>query len=81
MTPVHVTTHAALRYVERVDGRLTVEEAFAAILSHSRAIQVAADFRCDTVVLGEGGKLKLDGTRVITVLPRSARSRLTEALS
>lgn len=81
MTPVHVTTHAALRYVERVAPRMTVEEATAAILAHERAIRVAADFRCPCVILPEGGKLLLSGLYVVTVLPRRAFGRAPEALA
>jgi len=73
VTPVHVTHHAALRYVERVNAKLTIEEAAEAIRGHASAIEAAAKFRCCTVIMGEGGKLLLAGTRVVTVLPRSSR--------
>lgn len=72
MISVHVTYHACQRYVERVNGKLTLEEAAEAIRGHASAIEAAARFRCCTVIMGEGGKLLLDGTRVVTVLPRSS---------
>lgn len=73
MTAVHVTMHACERYIERVNGKLTIKEAAEAIRGHASAIEAAARFRCHTVIMGEGGKLLLAGTRVVTVLPRTSR--------
>ncbi len=69
MTAVHVTMHAAQRYVERIDGRLTIEEAFAAIQEHGPAISAAAAFGCH-VVKTSRAKLVLQGNRVVTVMNR-----------
>ena len=64
-----ITTHAAERYIERVDPTLTLDQARAAILTSERAVEAAAGFGCRTVKLGNGGRLQLDGLTVVTVLP------------
>lgn len=69
MTAVHVTHHAALRYVERVNGKLTLEEAAEAIRSHASAIEAAAAFGCHVIKTGSA-KLVLDGRTVVTVMSR-----------
>lgn len=68
----YVSDHAVLRYLERVDGidveairtRLTVD-----------IIDTAAAFGCDTVVLGNGARLKLHGAIVATVLESRRKKR------
>jgi hypothetical protein len=74
---IFVTAHAVERFQQRV-APLPWEEAKAAILSHSPAIEAAADFHCPIVKLGDGSRLALDGHRVVTVyargmLPRQCR--------
>jgi hypothetical protein len=74
---IHITTHAIERFIERI-AACTTAQAREHILSHSKAIHAAADFHCDIVRLGDGSRLVLDGTRVLTVygrgnLPRQCR--------
>lgn len=66
---VVVTRHAAQRYCERVDQRISLNEAYAAILTHSPAILAAGRFGCRVVRLGCGARLVLSGVTVVTVLP------------
>lgn len=65
---VHCTRHAAERFVERIDPTLSLEQASTRILTSAPAIRVAAAFGCKTVIRGDGAKLVLDGTRVLTVI-------------
>lgn len=67
---IHVTDHAAQRYVERIDGSLSIEQAHAIIATHERIVTAAAAFGAPTVRLGNGARLVLVGTRVVTVLAR-----------
>ena len=74
---IEITAHAAQRYCERVSP-MPLVDARAEIGSHCRAIEVAAAFGCSTVRLGNGARLVLDGSRVVTVyargwLPRAIR--------
>jgi hypothetical protein len=74
---IHVTDHACQRFIERCRA-CTLEEAKSEILSHAKAIEAAAAFACEIVRLGDGARLVLDGTRVLTVyaphtLPRQCR--------
>ncbi|WEK42946.1 MAG: hypothetical protein P0Y64_16635 [Candidatus Sphingomonas colombiensis] len=67
-----VTHNAAARYVERVNPRLTLDEAIAAIRQHSRIIEIAIRERAPIVKLGTGQKLVIVGDAIVTVLPRGA---------
>jgi hypothetical protein len=67
---IHVTAHAARRYVERVDPKLTLAEATARIHASDAALEIAADFGAHVVRLGCGAKLILEGFTVVTVYPR-----------
>jgi hypothetical protein len=74
---IHVTPHACERYIERV-APVSLAEAREAIMSHAKAIEAAADFRCEVVRCAGGERLVLSGTRVLTVygrgeLPRQCR--------
>lgn len=71
MTRLHVTRHAAERYLERVNPRLTLAEAIEALSSPT--IQRAADFGAAYVRLGTGQRIALDGHVVVTVLPKEQR--------
>lgn len=68
-----VTVHARKRWIQRVDPTATLADAAAAIGRSARAIEAAARFGCDTVILGNGARLKLDGDTVMTVLPADRR--------
>jgi len=70
MIGVTVSAHAARRWIERVDPAATLDDARAIIHTHDRAIAKAAAFGCETVVLGCGARLILDGANVVTVLAR-----------
>lgn len=64
-----ITAHAIQRYRERVDD---VEPNIAREMLRSFApiIDRAAAFGCDTIVLGNGARLKLKGATVCTVLQK-----------
>lgn len=68
MTLICITSHAAVRYCERVDPSITPVEAMAAIGEHMRVLEIAAAFGCSTVKLGSGVRLVLKGYHVTTVL-------------
>lgn len=70
---VHVTHHAADRYVERVAPELTREQAADVIRGHGPAIVKASNFGCTVVRLGNGARLVLEGRNVITVHGRGTR--------
>lgn len=79
---IFVSRHAVDRYIERVDGSLTWEEADAEIRRHAPAIIRAADFGCRLLRLGNGAKLVLDERKVVTVLSRWQMRRVPlEALA
>jgi len=67
-----VTKHASARWAERVRP-CSRQEAVADILSHSKAIAIAADFGASTIRLGSGHRLRLEGATVVTVTPPSGR--------
>lgn len=67
MPDIYVTRHAAERFIERVDPRLTFDQARDAILASAPAITVAASIGC-TVIRRTGHKLILDGARIVTVI-------------
>jgi hypothetical protein len=66
---IRVTAHAIERFIERVVP-CSFDEAREAILSHARAIEKAAEIKCAIVKLGDGSRLVLDGTTVLTVYAR-----------
>ena len=67
-----ITAHAATRYCERVNPRLTIDEARCAIRDHQWAIDVAVRERAPVVKLGTGHKLLIINDVVVTVLPRGS---------
>lgn len=79
---IFVSRHAVDRYIERVDGSLTPEEADAEIRRHAPAIIRSADFGCRVLRLGNGAKLVLEERKVVTVLSRWQMNRIPlEALA
>jgi len=64
-----VTDHAIQRYRERV-SRIDQDIVRDIILSARDVIDIAADFGCSTVRLGNGARLRLAGDVVVTVLPK-----------
>lgn len=62
-----VTNHAAARYVERVDPRLTPDQARAEMLGAAHAIDIACVFGAKMVKMGNGARLVLEGEVVVTV--------------
>jgi hypothetical protein len=60
-----ITDHAVLRYLERVH-HVDVEGIRAHL--NVRGIDTAAEFGCSTVILGDGGRLKLRGAVATTCL-------------
>lgn len=67
---IHVTDHALVRYCERV-LRIDID-AIRRELS-APAMQKAAQIGCDTVILGNGARVKLVGHSVQTVLAKDMR--------
>lgn len=65
----YVSDHAVLRYLERVKG-VDIEGVRAEMMTSATAIDRAAAFGCDTVILGNGARLKLHGDTVSTVLAK-----------
>ena len=72
MPKPYISDHAVLRYLERVKG-VDVEAARAEMMSAS--VATAIDIGCDTVKLGNGARLKLQGHVVQTVLTREMAER------
>lgn len=72
---IQVTTHAADRYIERVDPSLSYERAREALLAFAPIVRRAAEFGCSTVRIGCGAKLVLEGETIVTVLPKGWASR------
>lgn len=70
MTAIRVSSHAISRYRERV-APVTAAEARIALTS--RAIEHAVDFGAPFVKLGTGQHVVLDGSTVVTVLPKDER--------
>lgn len=64
---IHVTHHAIERYRERVAD--LPDAAIVAVLS-SPAMETAARFGCECVLLGTRHRVVIDGNRVVTVKPR-----------
>lgn len=64
-----VTDHAIDRYIERV-SRVDRDVARDCIASASEVIDIAAEFGCTRVRLGNGARLRLAGDVVVTVLPK-----------
>lgn len=67
-----ITDHAVLRWLERVEG-VNVEAARAKIAAVGPLVDAAAKVGCDTVKMGNGARLKLQGSVVKTVLPKRGK--------
>ena len=74
----YVSDHAVLRYLERVRG-IDIEAVRAEMMSP--ALDTAAAIGCDTVVMGNGARLKLHGDVVSTVLPSRKAERRGRTVS
>ncbi len=70
MTEVHITDHAIIRYLERVKG-FNIEAIKREMMSPG--VEVAVEFGCETVRLGNGARLKLRGSVVQTVLAKEMK--------
>lgn len=64
---VKISAHAAQRYIERVDGSLSTEQARAAIMASARVLEIAVKFGAGCVKLDNGARLILEGDVVVTV--------------
>ena len=62
-----ISQHAAQRWVERINPRMTLGEAEAAMMLSARVIDVAAAFGATGVRLACGARLVLSGDCVVTV--------------
>ena len=69
-----VTTHAAQRYVERVEP-VSIDEARAKLTAAAKVVNGAARFGATTVIMGNGARLVLKGDVVATVLPKRCHRR------
>jgi hypothetical protein len=63
----HISTHAAERYIERFDRRLTVEQARELLMRSAAIIDAASRYGAESVKLGNGARLILRGDVVATV--------------
>jgi hypothetical protein len=63
----YVSTHAAQRYVERFDRRLSVEQARELLMRSATVIDAASRFGARSVKLANGARLMLRGDVVATV--------------
>lgn len=72
-----VTTHAIDRYIERIDPCATRDAAREEIRSHERAVAAAASIGCQSIRLGDGSRLVLEGEKVVSVFARDMRPRQT----
>lgn len=68
---IHISNHAIERWLERVDPKASWAEARQAL--SGPAITLAAEFGAPFVKLGTGQRVVLQGSRVITVLPKDIR--------
>ncbi len=68
----YVTDHAVLRWLERAAG-IDIEAVRRHLTVHG--IDVAASIGCDTVILGDGSRLKLTGDIASTCLGKPIRKR------
>jgi hypothetical protein len=66
----YISDHAVLRWLERVRG-IDIEAVRREMMSP--AIDTAAAFGCDTVKMGNGARLKLNGDVVSTVFAKEDR--------
>lgn len=64
-----ISQHAAERFVERVNPRLTLAEARAAIRCYARSIEAAVTLGCHSIRLASGHRLIIQDGEVITVMP------------
>jgi hypothetical protein len=62
-----ISDHAVLRYLERVKG-VDIEAIRAEM--QSPALDAAAAFGCSTVIMGNGARLKMQGSVVVTALEK-----------
>lgn len=68
----HVTDHAVLRYLERHHG---IDVEAIRVSMNVAGIDVAAEFGCATVKLGNGARLKLRGDVACTCFEARKRRR------
>lgn len=67
MTEPYVTDHALLRYLERVMG-IDVERIREEMISE--AMRIGVEFGASAVKLGTGERMVLQGSTIVTVLPK-----------
>jgi len=70
---IHVTRHACQRYQQRVEP-VTQKIARERILSHSKTLEVAVKMGASIVKCGDGSRLCLAGSLVVTVLGKDMRA-------
>jgi uncharacterized protein related to proFAR isomerase len=64
---IDVSEHAVLRYLERV-YHVDLDAIRAEM--RSPTVEKAIEFHCDTVILGNGARLKIRENTIVTVLPK-----------
>lgn len=74
---IRITDHAVQRYAERVEP-CSLADARTRIMAAARGIEAAARIHCEVVRLGNGARLVLERSTVVTVygrgvLPRQCR--------
>lgn len=71
-----ITAHAARRYIQRIDGELSPEEARSAIRAHSKAIEAALEFGCGCVRMACGGRLIIDLEQQVVVTVHAPQPKI-----
>lgn len=69
-TSVHVSLHAAQRWIERIDPRLDIVGAKAAILQHRDIIELGIRMKACAVILGTGTRLIIQNDTIVTIIPK-----------
>lgn len=64
-----VTLHAIERYQERIE-HVSHDEAERRLFLHAQAVDLAASIGCESVRLGNGMRLVLKGSAIVSVYPR-----------
>lgn len=74
MAAFAITAHAIQRWTERVEP-ISHDEAAERLMSCRRAVLAAESIGCQSVRLGNGARLVLQGATIVTVYPSDRRTR------
>lgn len=74
MAAFAITAHALERYVERVEP-VSYDQAVERLYASRHAVLAAESIGCQSVRLGNGARLVLQGATIVTVYPSDRRTR------